>query len=126
MREGKFDVNLPCKLTEEEELLKGQEMAAALVEVRKLEEKKAAEASNMKAQIDAAKLTLATLGGIVRTRTEFRNVECEETRDERQMLIIRTRLDTGEIIDSRPMTEDERQPKLFAIGGKPAKKSEAS
>lgn len=115
MREEPFMKELPCKLTEEERLTKGDECAAKLVEVRDLELEKAAQAKEMKAKISRASLRVAELKDEIRTRTEYRDVECSESRDDHTQCIVTRRLDTGAIVDSRPMNDHERQTSLFAV-----------
>ncbi len=66
------------------------------------------------------------------TGEELRDVEVREVRNERLHQVDMIRIDTGETIDSRPMTADERQAELpfepdakakakTAKNGKPAK-----
>lgn len=115
MRDEPFLKKLPVKLTEEERLQKADECASKLVEVRDLELEKAEQAKDMKAKISRAKLRVAELKDEIRTRTEIRDVECAESRDDSTQCIVTRRLDTGKIIDSRPMDDHERQTTLFAV-----------
>lgn len=53
----------------------------------------------------------------VRTRREERKVACQRTFDFTTNAVITTRLDSGEVVDTRAMTYDERQQHLFEIPG---------
>jgi len=52
----------------------------------------------------------------VTTRRELRDIDYEWSPDDGGKMIL-TRTDTGEIIDSRQMTEEERQQALPLTGG---------
>jgi hypothetical protein len=61
--------------------------------------------------LDAQRYALASA---VRDRAEYRDVECQDqaSPDHPHELLV-VRLDTGEVVHRRPMTEDERQRRLF-------------
>lgn len=48
----------------------------------------------------------------VTTKKEHRLVDCEESKDFKRNMVEVVRIDTGEVVDSRPMTPDERQEEL--------------
>lgn len=100
---------LRCKLTKKELDVKHSELT------RVLDEQDAAEAAFGQVKADH-KRGLKLLGERVeclrrdlRSGTEDRPVDCEEKVDERRGIVEVVRLDTGETIDSRAMSMQERQ-----------------
>ena len=71
-------------------------------------------AKSMKLQLADLDLSIIDLGATVRTKLERQAVECQWTRNEEAkpplMELIRT--DTGDLVESRPMTIEERQKPL--------------
>lgn len=104
-----FSRDLTCALTREEVEERAQE-AAALVERRDQKEADFKEqAKRWKNEISALDVEHRIVSSEVRSRTTVRNVECERVFDYTAGLVIETRTDTGEVINSRKMTDSERQ-----------------
>lgn len=107
--------DLKVKLTEEEwanasDLLAQEDAAARATDIERkqvmLSFKQRLEAHNTQSGILAEK---------VRTHEETRAVECEWRPDERRLVMELFRLDTGVLIDTRPMTAAERQVTLPGV-----------
>ena len=100
---------LPVKLTDDELLARGRQLVENMRKTAVAEE--AREAENKKRKGDIALLEEATglLSAIISTGTEEREVECEIRKDFIHGKVTTVRMDTGEIIDERIMTADERQ-----------------
>lgn len=103
---------LPTQLTNEEVQKRGEELAGLF---EKIEELKGAKADDMKAwkdRIETAQMNAHQLATIITTGFEDRPVTCCTTFDYQRLSVTTSRTDTGEILDTRPMTEDERQREL--------------
>ena len=104
---------LPVKLTDIEVLAKGSELASTIQEVGSEEESQKNLKDQMKAKLSELAARQTRLAIIVATRTEYRDVEVQvEGTEDGQ--IREVRLDTGEIMLTRPPRDDERQ---FALSG---------
>jgi hypothetical protein len=117
--------SLPVKLTQEEIIMKCQDLAKTIQDIRHEEEDQANEKTAMKARLSSLNDHLQKLAEIVDKRTEERTVDCIVRAQEDGTLTV-TRLDTGEVIESRPINERERQLALKHLAPpKEAEKSEA-
>ncbi len=114
---------LRCVMTDAEMSLKASELAKQLGIKADIEAAKKAAAESAKSQLSLVDGQIGILAYDVRTKAESRPVQIEDRRNDADMMIETYRLDTGERIDARPMTIDERQPKLFDVGGGKAKRS---
>lgn len=103
---------LPVPLTDEEVMLRGAELARHLDEIDACEERLKAEREEIKAEISRHTEAAMTLRGAVRSRREHREVLCEWSRNDERLTMELHRQDTGECVESRPMTAGERQEKL--------------
>jgi hypothetical protein len=100
---------LPVKLTEAEHNVKAVELARAqLRHDALLEEHKEAKAV-MRQEAKAAHAKIRELTGDVATGTEQRMVQCREVIDFDQHAVYVVRLDTGVVIESRALNEQDRQ-----------------
>ncbi len=104
---------LKCILTEPEIKESGAQLARTYSEITDLEDQKKSLVSDFKAKIDGATASASILARKIQNGYEFRNIECEEWWDYECKVLEVMRLDTGEVIKSRPMTTDELQKKLF-------------
>lgn len=110
---GVLILDLPCELTEAERLLRGSELARAQRELGKIESRKKSAVADYKAQAEAIELRIALLARVVDEGVENRPVECRLDEDRNAATMKTVRVDTGEVVLSRPMTEAERQSRLF-------------
>lgn len=125
---GKRD--LPFQLTPEEltlrELVIGEKMEAR----RQLEEERLVVLADFKKRREGLDKEIADIGRTLQTGTELREVDCETVIDETAVRAETVRKDTGEIIDFRPLTPDERQREMFrrnsVKGEKPAEDGKAT
>ncbi len=101
-------LTLPCSLTEAELAERGQALAKLVPEIEEKEEEKKASAKVFKDQIDAMTEKSLKLSNAISTRSEERPVECHKQYDLRKATWKIVRLDTGEMVESGKMTDEER------------------
>jgi hypothetical protein len=104
---------LPCHLTDDELLQRADQLSRKLAEVEQLQEQKAASASDFKARIEKADEEVSSLARMVRTKEQERPVECLSRKDFARNMVVETRADTGEVVDERAMSPEERQEAMF-------------
>jgi septation ring formation regulator EzrA len=104
---------LPVKLTDEELLAKGNELARKLHEVTVEEEAQKQAKSAMKSRLEGLTNELHAIGSVVHTKTETRKVEVFARHDAERHVVETVRSDTGEVVETRLMTMEERNLKLF-------------
>lgn len=118
---------LPCELTEYEVAERAKTLAELHAKQDKLEVEKKAVVDDFKGKLDHVERDMKILARQVRDRSEHRDVEVDERLDDIRFVIETFRLDTGEIIRSRPMTQDEKteamQASLPGIGKRRGRKS---
>lgn len=114
--------NLYVPLTEDEVRLRSQEMATAERILAEAEADENNQAEAWKARKKALETTtadarakLSIVGRIVREKRELRAVEIVEERNHTLKTVDTIRTDTGEIIETRGMTESEMQRSLFEM-----------
>lgn len=96
-----------------EEIAERADRAAQLLAERdsKEEEQKAA-AKHAKSIVESMEAELRRLSNEVRTKATYREVQCERVYDFRLGKIFEKRLDTGDVLFERAMTDAERQREL--------------
>ena len=104
---------LKVQLTDDEILEFGDQLAQAIDRGTALEEEKKAVADSYKAKITESLASVQRLTNLVRNKYDYKGVDCEEVLDNNTGFSRTTRLDTGEIIEERKLTHDERQGTLF-------------
>ena len=109
---GEYIKDLPCKMTDEERLLKGTALAAAIQEDNDLEDEKKAFAEKLKTRQRLIDERVQTLKHEVKTGLEVRPVPCFESRRYGERMVDLVRRDTHEVVFSRPMRPDEMQESL--------------
>ncbi len=105
-------MSLPCRLTDEEMLLKAAELATLVVEVEHTEGRLKVRRTELRAELKKGRQRAAELAKVVANRTEDREVEVYEEPDPGTGLVWTVRRDTGARVDSRPMTAEDRQLEL--------------
>jgi len=108
-----FTRTLPVLLTDRELLDRGEALALERFARNHCDADRKAAAAGFKEQLEVFEAEIDRLAGIVREKAEPRPVECKNVRDLDRGVIEVTRLDTGEIVESRVMTEQERQVRMF-------------
>ena len=104
---------LKYQFSEEEKKNMGDDLAQKFASKHETEDKLKAVSTQIKSEINALDAIMGGLAEKIRSGYEMRDVECEIERDFKNARITITRLDTGEIVESRAMTPEERQKKLF-------------
>jgi len=104
---------LKVLLTDQEVLDFADQLARAVDETNRLEEEKKSLSDSFKAKITESEAKIQKLTNYVRNRYDYRPVDCEQTMDNNEGTASTVRLDTGETIEERQLTYEERQGKLF-------------
>lgn len=112
VRIQKVTKNLPCKLTETELKEFGRKLAVKCEDIAAEESRQKDQKSEMKARLDGMESERSIFALVVRRQEEQRDVEVEEMFDYVTGKVIQTRLDTGEELRVRPMSNEERQQPL--------------
>jgi hypothetical protein len=98
-----------CQLTDEEQREKGQQLALACVQRTEIERERAETMKTYKERLDAVALEMAKHTKALRSGTEVRQIAVLELFDYNDGTVTITRKDTGELIEKRDMTQEERQ-----------------
>ena len=112
MAHKKKTMNLKTELSQEELTAAAEELAESTQNVNRLEDQKKAATAQFKSDIDYASARRNKFAGIVATKCEYRNVDCDMLYDYEEKMVTITRLDTGEEVTKRAMFEDELQQPL--------------
>lgn len=121
-----FTRTLPVELEPEERAARGVILAQKYQKLAELERKKKHFAAAYKAEREDLEAEVAELSRAVSTGYEDRAVPCRETIDRFSRVARIRRVDTGEMIDTRPLSRDEiegraaepeKQPGLFPAAG---------
>lgn len=103
---------LPVQLTDEELLDRSTALVDNIQKTAALEEEKKSVDADFKGKIKARAEVSRKLTEIISNRTEDREVECEVKKDFERGTVTTVRMDTGEVVETRPITADERQEEL--------------
>lgn len=107
---------LPVRLTKSELLERGNSLALAREHYTRQRGEAKAAAAVAKADLEEIEGEVDRLAGIVRAKAEPRPVETRVVRDYERGVVDTVRLDTGELVRTRAMTEQERQIRIFDDG----------
>lgn len=105
----KTSMKLPARLTDDELLKYGKALAQTESEIAAENERQDGIKAGLKIALADIQGRRAMLAGVVSSGEEMRDVDCEDHFVGATCKVIRFRLDTGEQILERPMTEEERQ-----------------
>lgn len=111
--ERKVDNTLKCLLTQDEILKAGEAIAKDLSDITGLENELASVSKAIKSKIQECQSRIDRSRILISNKYEYRTVICTEVKDFSKCTVTVTRDDTGEQVESRAMTADERQTKLF-------------
>lgn len=121
---------LPVPLNDEDLKVRADQLATKVKDKEHIEADKTVAASGFKEKIENVSKEIRQLATIVKERKEYRPVECHWVEHWKSWMMELVRNDTGERVDARPMTNEERQPKLFPAlesqKGKPKRKDDDS
>jgi len=104
--------SLPVKLHEDELRDRGDKLAAVIQDLNAEEDRQVDVKAQMKArlsELDAKKTQLAI---VISRREEYRDVPVDVFADYAKQIVEAVRRDTGEVLTTRRMTEEERQQPL--------------
>jgi hypothetical protein len=104
---------LAVALTDDELKQKGDILVCRIQERDDVEQARKAAADGFKEHLKEIGGDISSLARQVRTRQEERVVTCMWERDDSRYAMILVRQDTGELVETRPMTDEERQRELF-------------
>ncbi len=104
---------LPCPLTNDELLAKGDALATALRALDEEREKQDTQKAAMKERVAEITSRIAQLRTEIQERREFRDVAVDIViKDRLRAIVTEVRQDSGEVVQERFMDDDERQQKL--------------
>ncbi len=104
---------LPVALTDDELIHRGNSLAEIMATIDALEHDKKTSAAEFKLKIDEQTEIATQIARNIRSKSEMRLVECEDQYDYSARRINRVRVDTGEIVNSRPMGMEDIQGQVF-------------
>jgi hypothetical protein len=107
-----YRATLKVELTTEQVADRADQAAAKLAERDRKEDEWKAQSKHMKSVIEQLEADLRTLSSEVRNRSTYSLVDCQRVYDYESGLLRETRLDTGELLNERAMTDTENQPDL--------------
>lgn len=99
--------NLSCPLSNEELLNYGDESARLTSRQQELDDQKKSFTAQIKQEMTQNEARIDMLSQRIREKREFRDTQCERVRDYDKGTITLIRLDTGEVVSARLMTEME-------------------
>jgi hypothetical protein len=105
----KITRNLKCILTEDETRIYGMDLARSNASKDESEERKKEVDAQLKAEIESHSTRALNLARKINNGYEYRDVECLTEFDFTKNSATITRVDTGEVVEKRAMTDDERQ-----------------
>lgn len=103
--------NLKCDLTKDEVNSRAEQVSILIGERDQMETKRKTVDGAAKEEIKSCDGDIGQLARQVRERAEYRDVECLWENDGLTMALVRK--DVGEIVWERPLTDSERQVKMF-------------
>lgn len=108
---------LDCRLTEPEILKYGKALAQVNQQIDTAEVHKKSVVKELDASIGGLESQRSVIVEKINRGSEMRDVKVILVRDYEHRTYHEERLDTHEIINERPLRDDERQPNLPAVGG---------
>lgn len=103
---------LPVRLTNDELLKAGQDMANENRAHQAALDRKKEVVAQVTAEIEEHRTRVQTLGNLIANGYEYRQVECHVLVDRDRGWVTITRVDTGEVVADRAMRDDEAQGEL--------------
>jgi len=107
--------NLPVQLSKDEIRLRGEELARKHAEYDDVESARKASQQESKGKLERIEAESRELANTIRTGREYREIEVREVKNVDNLSMDLVRVDTGEIIESRPLRADELQVGLFDL-----------
>jgi hypothetical protein len=113
----KIKRSLPCKLTPEEKLQRVEQFAIESERKAQTEIEQQRAKEEFKDRSLAHQHAISALSNAIRSGQELRPVDCEEVPDYGRGMWDLMRLDTGEFVESRGMSDAERQRDIRELEG---------
>lgn len=104
--------SLPCRLTDDELLKAGSDLATAVQDIAAEEGRQTDIKASMKAKLAEIEARRTQIAIKVSRKEEHRDVEVDIWHDYQRAVVQEIRRDTGEIISTRVMSDSERQQAL--------------
>lgn len=106
---------LPCKLTDLELAAKSDEMAERVTDLRVEQDKKKEANSKANAAIKALEVDILNLAREITAKVELRDVEVKEMPNWNDRTMETVRMDSGDMISRRLLTQEEMQGHLKIV-----------
>ena len=100
---------LEYHFNEEEKKAISKDLAQNILSVNNLEDRLKEMKSQLKSEIDTCERLISKLSSNINMGYEYRNIDCEQTKDYKSRKVIITRMDTNVRVRERNMTADELQ-----------------
>ena len=100
---------LPCKLNEAQKAETADQLATATQQLESLEYERKASAGDFKSRKEALTERLHKFANQVKEGIAVNSVDCELRLNYSKLTTVLIRLDTGEIVEERAMTDEEKQ-----------------
>lgn len=117
VRHRKVVLELRCELTAEEQRLKGIQLADLDQKIAAKQEQKKLQNELITDELKDLSRQVAEIALEVRQGWEERQIPCLATYDYALAKVVTCREDTGQVVDERAMTEDERQTTFYTDEG---------
>lgn len=101
--------NLPCRLTEEELRQRGDALAETVQELAAEESRQTDVKAQMKARLTELEAKQTRFAITISRKEEYRDIQCDLFVNADRGLVDVVRRDTSEVVETRPITDDERQ-----------------
>ena len=102
-------MRLPVKLNDDDLLARGRQLVENMRKTAASEEAREVENKKRKSEIELLEEVTARISSTISSGSEEREVECELRKDYVHGSVTTVRSDTGEVVDERTMSADERQ-----------------
>jgi hypothetical protein len=109
---GNLTKQLPVKLTNDELLAKSSALAGTVQDYATEESRQADIKAQLKAKLTELDAKRTQLAIVVARKEEYRDVRCEIVADYDAQTAIEYRMDTGEVVMTRALTDGEKQNRL--------------
>lgn len=112
MLEQTVSRNLPCRLSLEEWNDRAKQLAEAVQNVATEERRQTDVKAGLKARLAELQSKQSVLADVVQRREESRDLVCDQLAYVERGIVEIVRRDTGEVIETRPLQDHERQQAL--------------
>ncbi len=114
----RFQKEIKVKVKKSDQELKKDELVNVDREIQRVANEKAGDMADYNQELKLLRERQRKLLDVIKDGEETIEIECVEEADERRLEVKIIRCDTGEVIDRRPMTADERQVGLSEVAEK--------